>query len=163
VLLSQIQDNVQEKQWGRNGNASIKVASAVISKDAAIKKAFFDAYASSPIPVSVLQSLMDRIVLKVFHARAGASMDAWKRKNTAQEVKGSTDASFRADLKSKVSQSTKKAGEFRIQKRGMLPRTVAGVKKGKPTPKQRLGDVLDSYHENHEDRATGEDGRNKHK
>jgi hypothetical protein len=37
-------------------------------------------------------------------------MDAWKRKNTAREVKGSADAAFRADLKSKVSQATKKAG-----------------------------------------------------
>ena len=45
-------------------------------------------------------------------------MDAWKRKNTAREVKGSTDAAFRADLKSKVSQATKKAGEFQIRKRG---------------------------------------------
>jgi hypothetical protein len=90
--------------------------------------------------VSVLKSLMDRLVLKTFHARAGASMDAWKRKNTAREVKGSTDASFRADLKSKVSQTTKKAGEFQIRKRGgnMLSQTIAGVaKKDKPTPKPK--------------------------
>jgi hypothetical protein len=80
---------------------------------------------------------MDRLVLKTFHARAGASMDAWKRKNTAREVKGSADAAFRTDLKSKVSQSTKKAGEFQIRKRGgdMLTGTIAGAKKGKPTPK----------------------------
>ena len=61
---------------------------------------------------------MDRIVLKVFHARAGASMDAWKRKNTGRDVKGSTDAAFRTDLKSKVSHTTKNKGEFQIRKRG---------------------------------------------
>jgi hypothetical protein len=60
--------------------------------------------------VSVLKSLMDpAAVLKTFHGRAGASMDAWKEKNTAWEVKGSTDGSFRADLKSKVSQATNEA------------------------------------------------------
>jgi hypothetical protein len=132
VLLSQIRDKVQQKQWGRNGNASIKVAAEPICKDAAIKKTFFDACTGSSVPASVLQSLLDHIVLKVFHARAGASMDAWKRKNTAREVKGSADASLRADLKSKVSQATKKAGEFQIRKRGgNLPtRTVS--KKMKP-------------------------------
>jgi hypothetical protein len=41
-----------------------------------------------------------------------------EKKNTAREVKGSTDAAFRADLKSKVSHSTKKEGEFQIRKRG---------------------------------------------
>jgi hypothetical protein len=141
VLLSLTRDKVQQKQWGRNGNASIKVAAEPICKDAAIKKAFFDACTGSSTPVSVLQSLLDRMVLKVFHARAGASMDAWKRKNTAREVKGSADASLRADLKSKVSQATKnKAGEFQIRKpkrgRDMLTQTVTGAKKGKPAPKQ---------------------------
>ena len=82
------------------------------------KIAFFEASTGSSIPDSILKSLMDRIVLKVFHARAGASMDTWKRNNTAREVKGSTDAAFRADLKSKVSMATKKAGEFQIRKRG---------------------------------------------
>jgi hypothetical protein len=159
VLLSQIRDNVQEKHWGRNGNASIEVAAAVISKNSRIKKAFLDACAGSLIPVSVLTSLMDRIVLKVFHARAGASMDAWKRKNTAREVKGSSDASFRGDLKSKVSQATKKAGEFRIQKRGSETptRTVTGAKKAKPTPKQRLDDALDRCRQ---DEKAGADVRN---
>ena len=80
VLLSQIRDKVQQKEWGRNGNASIKVAAEPICKDATIKKAFFDACTGSSTPVSVLQSLLDRLVLKVFHARAGASMEAWKRK-----------------------------------------------------------------------------------
>jgi hypothetical protein len=63
-------------------------------------------------------------------------MAAWKRKNTAREVKGSADASLRADLKSKASQATKNAGEFQIQKRGfdMLTHTFAGAKKAKPTP-----------------------------
>jgi hypothetical protein len=118
VLLSQIRHNVREKQWGMQGNQSIKVAAAAVCKDAGTKKAFFEACTGSSIPASVLNSLMDRIVLKVFHARAGASMDAWKKNNTAREVKGSTDAAFRADLKSKVSHSTKKAGEFKIRKRG---------------------------------------------
>jgi hypothetical protein len=118
VLLSQIRHNVREKQWGRQGNQSIKVAAAAVCKDAGTKKAFFEACTGSSIPASVLNSLMERIVLKVFHARAGASMDAWKKKNTAREVKGSTDAAFRTDLKSKVSHSTKKAGEFKIRKRG---------------------------------------------
>jgi hypothetical protein len=80
VLLSRIRDNVQQKQWGRHGNASIKIASAAICKDAGTKKAFFEACTGSLIPVSVLKTLMDKIVLKTFHARAGASMDAWKRK-----------------------------------------------------------------------------------
>jgi hypothetical protein len=138
VLLSQVRHNVRQKQWGRQGNQSIKVAAAATCKDAGTKKAFFDACTGSSIPVSILKSLMDRLVLKTFHARAGASMDAWKRKNTAREVKGSTDASFRADLKSKVSQTTKRAGEFQIRKRGgnMLTQTIAGAaKKDKPTPK----------------------------
>jgi hypothetical protein len=57
-------------------------------------------------------------------------------KNMAREVEGSADAPFRADLKSKVSQATNKAGEFLTQKRGgdMLTQTVAGAKKGKPRP-----------------------------
>jgi hypothetical protein len=37
---------------------------------------------------------------------------------SAGEVKGSADAAFQTDLKSKVSHSTKKAGEFKIRKRG---------------------------------------------
>jgi hypothetical protein len=110
VLLSQIRDNVQQKHWGRHGSASIKIAATAICKDAGTKKDFFDACTGSSIPVSVLKTLIDQIVLKTFHARAGASMDAWKRKDTAREVKGSADASFRANLKSKVSQATKKAG-----------------------------------------------------
>jgi hypothetical protein len=122
VLLSQVRHNVQQKQWDRQGNQSIKVAAEAICKDDGTTKAFFEACTGSSIPVSVLKSLMDRIVLKVFHARAGASMDAWKRNNTAREVKGSTDAAFRASLKSKVkskvSQPTKNAGEFQIRKRG---------------------------------------------
>jgi hypothetical protein len=126
VLLSQIQDNVQQKQWARHGNASIKIAAAAICKDPATKKAFLDACTGSLIPVSVLKTLLDQTVLKTFHARAGASMDAWKRKNTAQEVKGSADASFHADLKSKVSQATKKAGEFQIRKRGGHKRDQTG-------------------------------------
>ncbi len=68
-------------------------------------------------------------------------MDAWKRKNTAREVKGSSDAAFRADLKSKVSQATKKAGEFQMRERGadsMVTPTVAGAKTAKkPTPKSK--------------------------
>jgi hypothetical protein len=92
VLLSQIRDSVQQKQWDRNGKASIKIAAAEICKDAGTKKAFFDACTGSSISVSVLKILMDRIVLKTFHARAGASMAAWKRKNTARELKGSADA-----------------------------------------------------------------------
>jgi hypothetical protein len=133
VLLSHIRDNVQQQQWGRHGNDSIKVAAEAICTDVAVKKAFFDACSASTIPVSVLKTLMDRLVLKTFHARAGASMDAWKRKNTAREVKGSADAAFRADLKSKVSQATKKAGEFQIQKRSgdMLTGNIARAKKGK--------------------------------
>ncbi len=79
---------------------------------------------------------MNCLVLKTIHARAGASMDAWKRKNTAREVKGSADAAFRADLKSKVSQATKKAGEFQIRKRSgdMMTGNIARAKKGKPIP-----------------------------
>jgi hypothetical protein len=137
VLLSHIRDNVQQKQWGRHGNDSIKVAAEAICMDVAVKKAFFDACSASTIPVSVLKTLMDRLVLKTFHARAGASMDAWKRKNTAREVKGSADAAFRADLKSKVSQATQKAGEFQIRKRSgdMVTGNIARAKKGKPIPK----------------------------
>ena len=118
VLLSQVRQNVREHQWGRHGNNSIKVAAAAVCNDAGTKIAFFEASTGSSIPDSILKSLMDRIVLKVFHARAGASMDTWKRNNTAREVKGSTDAAFRADLKSKVSMATTKAGEFQIRKRG---------------------------------------------
>jgi hypothetical protein len=147
VLLSQIRDKVQQKEWGRNGNASIKVAAEPICKDATIKKAFFDACTGSSTPVSVLQSLLDRLVLKVFHARAGASMEAWKRKNTAREVKGSADASLRADLKSKVLQATKKAGEFQIRKRGGNEATQTGggsAKKTKPTPKPSKEETKDA-------------------
>jgi hypothetical protein len=64
-----------------------------------------------------------------------------KEKNTARQVKGSSDAAFRTDLKSKVSQATKnKAGEFQMRKpkrgRDTLTQTVAGAKKGKLAPKQ---------------------------
>jgi hypothetical protein len=138
VLLSQIRHNVREEQWSRQGNQSIKVAAAATCRDAGTRKAFFDACTGSTIPVTVLKSLMDRLVLKTFHARAGASMKAWKRKNTAREVKGSTDASFRGDLKSKVSQATKKKGEFQIRKRrgNMLPLNMSRTaKKTKLTPK----------------------------
>jgi hypothetical protein len=116
VLLSQVRHNVQQKQWDKHGIQLIKVAAEAICKDGATKEAFLEACTGSSIPVSVLVSLIDRIVLKVFHARAGASMDALKRKNTGREVKGSTDAAFRTDLKSKVSQATKNArmGTFRI-------------------------------------------------
>ena len=133
VLLKKIRESVQQDHWGRHGNASIKMAAKAICSDVATKKAFLDACMGSPIPVSALKSLMDRIILKVFHARAGASMNAWKRKNTARQVKGSTDASFRADLKSKVSQTTKKVGEFAIKKRGahVLTETTGSAKKGK--------------------------------
>jgi hypothetical protein len=135
VLLSHIRDNVRQEQWGRLGNESIKVVAEVICKDAAVKKAFFDACAGSSVPVPVLTSLMDRLVLKTCYARAGASMDAWKRKNTGREVKGSEDAAFRPSLNSKTSQATKKAGESQIRKRGgdMLTGTtsIAGATKGK--------------------------------
>ncbi len=82
---------------------------------------------------------MDRIVLKVFHARAGASMNAWKLKNTARAVKGSSDAAFRADLKSKVSKTTKEVGEFVIKKRGahVLTETIGDAKKSKGVSKPR--------------------------
>mmetsp|Transcript_777 Transcript_777/g.1017 ORF Transcript_777/g.1017 Transcript_777/m.1017 type:complete len:94 (+) Transcript_777:1268-1549(+) len=82
---------------------------------------------------------MDRIVLKVFHARAGASMNAWKLKNTARVVKGSSDAAFRADLKSKVSKTTKEVGEFVIRRQGvhLFNETIGDAKKGKGLPKSR--------------------------
>jgi hypothetical protein len=53
-----------------------------------------------------------------------------------------SDASFWADLKSKMSEAMKKAGEFQMQKRGagnMVTPTVAGVAKrtAKPTPKSK--------------------------
>jgi hypothetical protein len=141
VLLSQMQDDVREKQWEREGNQSIKVAAAATCRDTGTKKAFFDACTGSALPVSVLKSLTARMAMKTFHARAGASMDSWKRKNTARDVKGSSDASFRADQKSKVSQATKKAGEFQMRKRGagsMVTPTVAGAKTAKkPTPKSK--------------------------
>ncbi len=71
---------ISETHWGRHGNASIQIAAKAICTNAAIKKTFFDSCVGSVIPASALQSLMDRIVLKVFHARAGASMNAWKLK-----------------------------------------------------------------------------------
>jgi hypothetical protein len=117
VLMQKIRDNVQQKEWAKHGNDSIQKAAAAISGDAGIKTAFFDASIGSPISCPALQSLMEQIVVKTFHARVAASMNTWKRNNTAREVKGSTDASFRADLKSKVSQTTKQAGEFQIRKR----------------------------------------------
>jgi hypothetical protein len=110
VLLKNIRDTVQQDHWGRHGNASIQIAAKAICKNAAIKKAFFDSCAGSVIPDSALQSLMDQTVLKVFHARAGASMNAWKSKNTDRAVKGSSDAAFGSDLKSKVSKTTKEVG-----------------------------------------------------
>ena len=53
-------------------------------------------------------------------------------------LKGSADALLRADLKSKVAQGTKKAGEFQIRKRGthMLTQTIVGAKKGKGSQHQ---------------------------
>jgi hypothetical protein len=81
-IVSNLCLDVQQKQWGRHGNASIKIAAAAICKDAGTKKAFFDVCTGSSIPISVLKTLMDQIVLKTFHAQAGASMDAWKRKKT---------------------------------------------------------------------------------
>jgi hypothetical protein len=142
VFLSQIRVNVQQKQWGRHVNASIKIAGTAI-RDAGTKKSLFDTCRGSSIPVSALKSLMDRIILKTFRAQAGASMDAWKRRNTACEVKGSVDALLRADLKSKVSQiAKKKAGDFRIQKRGaqvLTSWTHVGAKKGKGQSKETEG------------------------
>jgi hypothetical protein len=73
VLLKNIQDH-----WGRHGNASIQIAAKAICKNAAIKKGFFDSCAGSATPDSALQLLMDQTVLKVFHAWAGASVNAWK-------------------------------------------------------------------------------------
>jgi hypothetical protein len=84
----------KQDHWGRHGNASIQIAAKAICKNAAIKKAFFDSCVGSAIPNSALQLLMDQTVLKVFHARAGASMNAWKSKNTARAVKGSSDDAF---------------------------------------------------------------------
>jgi hypothetical protein len=77
---------------------------------------------------------MDRMVLKTFHALTGAEYGCWKRKNTAQELKG-CDASLRADLKSKCREDgLKNAGEFQIQKRGFNTYAdFAGAKKAKPT------------------------------
>jgi hypothetical protein len=139
VLLEKVRETVQQDHWGRHGNASIQIAAKAICKNAAIKKAFFDSCVDSVIPASTLQSLMDRIVLKVFHARAGASMNAWKLKNTARAVKGSSDAAFRADLKSKVSKTTKEVGEFVIKKRGahVLTETIGDAKKSKGVSKPR--------------------------
>ena len=66
------------------------------------QKAFFDACEGSALPIPILKALMDQLVMKTFHARAGASFDSWK-KNTARKVKGSLDAFLRVDLKSRVS------------------------------------------------------------
>ena len=78
--------------------------------------------------------------MKVFHAWAGASMKAWKLKNTARAVKGSSDAAFRADLKLKVAKTTKEVGEFAIKKRGagVLTEAIGDAKKvrGVPTPRE---------------------------
>jgi hypothetical protein len=139
VLLEKIRETVQQDHWGRHGNASIQIAAKAICKNAAIKKAFFDSSVDAVIHASALQSLMDRIVLKVFHARAGASMNAWKFKNTARVVKGSSDAAFRADLKSKVSKTTKEVGEFVIRRQGvhLFNETIGDAKKGKGLPKSR--------------------------
>jgi hypothetical protein len=79
-LISDPRDNVQQKQWGRQGNAAIQFVATAIGRDAGTKKALFGVCRGSSIPVSVLNFLMDQIILKTFHARAGASMDAWKRK-----------------------------------------------------------------------------------
>jgi len=91
-------------------------------------------------PGSSQTSTALRSAMKTFHARAGASFDSWKRKNTAREVKGSSDASLRADLKSRVSQATKKAGEFQIRKREASKVTtpnIVSVKTAKTIPKSK--------------------------
>jgi hypothetical protein len=83
VCSCQMRDDAQHKQWGRgHGNALINLAAgAAICKDAATKMAPVAAWCTgSSTPVLVLKSLMDRAVLKTFHAQAGASMDAWKGK-----------------------------------------------------------------------------------
>ena len=99
----------------------MEIAAKAMSENEAIKKAFFDACGGSGVPASSpLQSLLDRLVLKVFHARAGASMKAWKLKHTSRAVKGSSDEAFRTDLKSKVSKTTKEDGEFAIKKRAAV-------------------------------------------
>ena len=96
----------------------MQLAGKAVCNNAAVKKAFFDSCGGSEIAPSSLQSLMDQLVLKVFHAQAGASLKAWKVNNTSRAVKGLSDEAFRVDLKSKVSKSTKEVREFAIKKRG---------------------------------------------
>ena len=117
VLLAQIRDSVGQKQWSQNGNESIKLAAAKVCGNVDIKRAFLDACSGSPTAALPLVSLMCQLVLKTFHARAGASMKAWKIKNTGRRVKGSSDSSFHPDLKSKVSRTTKNMGAFKIKRR----------------------------------------------
>jgi hypothetical protein len=66
-------------------------------------------------------------------------MNAWKSKNAARAVKGSSDTAFRSDLKSKVSKTTKEVGEFAIKKQGahVLTETIGDARKGKGVPKPR--------------------------
>ena len=128
LLLEKIRHTVQQNHWGRHGNGSIQIAAKAICKNAAIRKAFYDSCGESKVAASSLQSLMDQIVLKVFHARTGASMKAWKIQNTSQAVKGLPDEAFRTDLKSKT---TKEDGEFAIKKRAaaVVNETTSGVAK----------------------------------
>jgi hypothetical protein len=53
----------------KHGNNSIKMAAKAIGGDEGIKKVFFCASMGSSIPFPALQSLMEQIVLKTFHAR----------------------------------------------------------------------------------------------
>ena len=89
--MKTIRDTLQQDQWGRHGNASMQLAAKVVcNNNAAVKKAFFDSCGGSEIVPSSLESLMDQLVLKVFHARAGASLKAWKVSNTSRGVKCSS-------------------------------------------------------------------------
>ena len=139
LLLEKIRYSVQQNHWGRHGNGLILIAAKTISKNAEIRKAFFDSCGGSEVAASSLQSLMDQMVLKVFHAHVGASMKAWKVQNTSRAAKGLLDEAFRTDLKSKVSKTTKEVGEFAIKKRGarVLTETIGDAKKGKSVPKPR--------------------------
>jgi hypothetical protein len=111
VLLEKIRDTVQQaRSLGKAWQCIDPNCSQGNLQKCGDQKSFFDSCAGSVIPDSALQSLMDQTVLKVFHARAGASMNAWKSKNTDRAVKGSSDAAFGSDLKSKVSKTTKEVG-----------------------------------------------------
>jgi hypothetical protein len=72
------------------------------------------------------------------HDESSSLRDAFKQSLFTEDLR---QLSFRADLKSKVSQATKKAGEFQMRKRGagsMVTATIAGVKTAKkPTPKSK--------------------------